>query len=417
VSLLARPEFAPLFLLVPLVPWLARRAARPPEVPIGTFELWQDVAELHGGARRAERRVPAWAWAAAVAILCAALAAVGPRGGTRATRTWTVWVDLSPSLHLPLASGTRLDAALEALAGVLRAELAPGDRVRWRALGREPLELDPFERPRQAWLAPGPMGEPEPEWAAHDEPGTLWVTDRVPTTSRTNAWLVASGGPGVPGAVAGDGRERVEVDAEGALVRVSVPAEGGVVVRGALPAVLERALRAWSEARGYVFGAHPDGARLVLEAAEAGDEELVLLGPGFRSAARGGATARSPGEEAVWLARTADGRELPVLLARPGRLRVHLRELAEPEGDPAAFALACGRLFDRFALPRLEVVSLAERAAAGPGGIERGAAPSATPRDEPGVVEALLAGLAALATGFSLAFGRSSAGLAHRAGA
>jgi len=399
MNLLARPELAPLLLLAPLVLWLARRAARPPDVPIGTFELWQDVEELHGRAARAERRVPAWAWAAALACLWAALAAVGPRAPERPVgRTFTVWLDLSPSMHLPLGAGTRLDSALRTLGEVLARELAPGDRVRWRAQARAPLELVARELPRLEWLASAPAGEPEPDWAAEDAPGTLWVTDRAPDVARTRAGLIASGGPAVPGAIAGDGRELVFVDAAGQLTRVASPAEVGVLVRGAVPAVLQRALRAWAEARGYALEAHADGARLVLEAAEAEEGECVLFGPGYRAVGRGGApegTAR--GEEALWSVSGDAGRTRVALHARPGRLRVHLSELGEPEGDPAAFALACGRLFDRLALPRVEVVPLAERAAAGTAVVALGEPPEPAAEREPSRFEALAAGLAALA--------------------
>jgi hypothetical protein len=139
---------------------------------------------------------------------------------------------------------------------------------------------------------------------------------------------------------------------------------------------------------------------LVLEAAAVAEARALTLGAaGWRAPGTAVAAGpRAPGEEDLWRARTADGGEVAVLCGRPGRVRVFLRTLEEPEGDPAAFALACGQLFDAFARPREEVVPLGERADAGAAEVLRGAPPSA---DDAGAdagkgVAAILAGVAAL---------------------
>ncbi|MEQ1894380.1 MAG: hypothetical protein ABL998_17710, partial [Planctomycetota bacterium] len=274
-----RPALLALVLLAPLLLWLARRADRPPEVPIGTFELWQDVEELHGAGARARQRVPPWAWCAAAALLCAALAAGGLRGvRARAPRTWTVVVDLSPSMRLALEGRTRLDAALALAEELLARELASADRVRWCAAGRATLELGARARPRGDWFAADAGSAREPDFAEHDRAGTLWVTDHTPARAPAQAWLCASGGPAVPGPFAGDGATLVELDSAGRAVRVAAPSAAGVLLRGELPPVLARAARAWAEARGYALGGHADQAALVLEAAGQGEARAVTLG-------------------------------------------------------------------------------------------------------------------------------------------
>jgi len=400
---LERPGYAPWLLLAPLLLWLARRAQRPPEVPIGTFALWQDVQELHGAGARARARVPAWAWWAALALACAALAALGPRGArTRAPRTWSVVVDLSPSMHLALDGRTRLDAALAQAEELLAAQLAPADRVRWQAPGRAALELGPRARPGAAWLVAEARGEPEPEWGDHDLDGTLWVTDRVPAVARARAWVCASGGPAVAGAIAGDGATLVHVGDDGRARAAPAPSTAGVVLRGELPPVLVRAVRAWAGARGYALGGHADESVLVLEPAGAGEARAVTLGGNGWSARASArvAGAAEPGEQELWFAQEPAGGAAVVLRGRTGRLRVFLAELQEPSGDPAAFALACGQLFDALARPRPEVVALGERAAAGPAALVRGTPPQASgPGADAGpLVSASLAGLAVLGT-------------------
>src|SRR6185503_12239169 len=207
-------------------------------------------------------------------------------------------------------------------------------------------------------------------------PGVLWISDREPAVTRAHAGLFASGGSAVFGAIAADGRTtwtwegaEVRAHAEPRAVAVRVQEPAGLV----LPAVLERVLAAWCGARGFELARTGTAETLlVLELVpESGpDEELVLERDGWRARARGARPDEHEdalGSEAEdWLvARAAAGALRPVVRVAPGRIQVALRELAEPTGDPALFALSFARLFDRAALPPAGVVALAERQAAG----------------------------------------------------
>ena len=374
----ARPAAA-WALLLPVLFLLALRAfARPPEVVVGTLDLWRGIS---GPATpgRAGLRIPPWALLVALALLLGALAWLGPRGSrTRAVRTWTCVVDRSPSMELENgAGGTRLEAALASALAWLARACGPEDRVRWLAPGRSARELAPGERPEPAWLAPERGQGGEPEWALHDRPGALWVTDHEPTVARAGAGLFASGGAAVPGPVAADGHTTWLWDGETLLARAS-PRALAVRVREpagqALPAVLERMLRAWCESRGFELARATDAETLLeveLLAASGGGEELVLERDGWRASGRGALPAEDAGNTAaasdeIWLVgRSRGGATPPVVRAGPGRIQVGLRELGEPSGDPALFALSWGRLFDRSALRPAGVVALAERRDAG----------------------------------------------------
>jgi hypothetical protein len=366
-------------LLLPVAFLLALRAfARPPEVVVGTLELWQGVASPSPSGRAAVR-IPPWALLVVLALSLGALAWMGPRGPRAGTvRTWTCVVDRSPSMGLADgAERTRLDAALASAEGWLARECGPGDRVRWLAAGRAPRELPCGERPEPAWLAPERGQGGEPEWGLHDRPGALWITDREPAVPRAHAGLFASGGAAVAGPVAADGRTTWTWDGEALsarasprplAVRVSEPA--GL----ALPAVLERMLVAWCEARGLELARQTEHETLLLVELGGGDgggEDLVLERDGWRASGRGALPELDPGPEGgtegeAWLAALdSAGSTLPLVRWSPGRIDVGLRALAEPAGDPALFALSWAQLFERAALRPAGVVPLAERRAAG----------------------------------------------------
>jgi hypothetical protein len=381
----ARPGAAWALALPLVLLLLARTLPRPPQVVVGTLELLRGLPAVEGGDGRARPRRQPWVLFCALGLLLGALAWLGPRGARGgAARTWTCVVDRSPSMGFSSrAQGapTRLEAALESARAWLVSASGPDDRVRWLAPGRPALELVRDERPPEAWLAPEPGDGGEPEWALHDQAGVLWLSDREPAAARAHAGLFASGGEVVFGAIAADGNttwtwEGGEVHAHAerrsVAVRVQEPEvqeQGG---RG-LPAVLERVLAAWCGARGFEL-ARTTAAEtlLVLELAPSNgpDEELVLERDGWRALARGaGLDEHGDGlgpEAEDWLvARTAAGALRSVVRVVPGRIQVALRELAEPAGDPALFALSFARLFDRAARPPAGVVALAERQAAG----------------------------------------------------
>lgn len=398
----ARPAAAFGLLLPVVFLLLLRLATRPPEVVIGTLELWNELPRVAPRGARARRRPSAWALCCALALLAGALAGLGPRWERAAApRRWTCVVDRSPSMSLPNGSGTRLDSALQLAEEWLAAHAARGERVRWRTAGQAELELGRGERPGATWLLARAEGEAEPDWERHDRPGTLWITDREPPVARAYAGLFASGGAAVPGPIAADGRERVLWEG-GELVRVPSATPGVLSVRAApgraLPAVLERVLTAWCEARGFeLVRDRASGARLVLELVEGDEVALELVRDGWHARARGGLPSEPAADAGAfedWLSgREPSGAARVVVRARPGRLQVGLRELAEPSGDAASFALSWAALLDRCALPGEDVVPLEERLAAGERVVAPGVAPPADPAD-PEAGAALDAGLA-----------------------
>jgi hypothetical protein len=421
---LERPLLAWALVLPPLYLVLVRVLARPPEVVIGTLALWKEIqgsSPRHGARHTAQ--LPVWAWIVGFALLAGALAAAGPRPGRpRAPRTWTVVVDTSPSTTLPLHPGgpERRAVAVERASAWLRSAARPGDRVLWTAAGAEPLELGRGETPRSGWFSATRGPAPEPEWEFHDRPGTLWVTDRAPAAERREAGLFTSGGAAVPGPIAADGHETILWDGTG-LVRAPAGEPRAFVLGqaadgGQLPPVLVRVARAWSEARGFVL-AHArtrsaNGALLELVPEPASSRVVpVQLGrDGWNASGRAPAAgvrpddSLAPGED--WLHGVArDGAAIPLVCARPGRIRCALLELSEPGGDPASFALSWGRLFDRWALPAPGVVALAERLEAGPARREPGSPPAEAADPAQGCwpfLDAALALLAALLAGLGL---------------
>ena len=414
-----RPAFA-WALLLPVVFYLLLRArATPLERATGTVALWKLVGANDPRAHlRSRATPPRWAWPILAALVLGSLALGGPRlARARGAALWTAVLDTSPSTGLPwradgaagaAAGKTRLEVALASAHEWLRDHAAASDRVRWIAAGREPLELGAQEMPPESWFVPLGWPEEEPRWELHDEQGTVWISDD-PRLTPERAGLFASGGAAVPGAVAADGRTRVEWDGE-RLARADVagaPRELAVLAApgAALPAVLERVARAWATPRGFaVVREESERTALTLELAESNGKELIELDAGRDGwSARGrivagGAGALGAGED--WLAVEHAGERRVLVRAEHGRIRVAWRELGEPSGDPAAFAVSWARLLDRWALPAPEVVALAERVAKGEPRVRPPAAPgrrSAGDADErPARVDAALALAAAL---------------------
>jgi len=407
---------APLVLLV-----LLRLFNRPPERVTGTLALWREVTEgVPRSARSVRRSIPLWGWLCALALFFGGLALAGPRrDGAVPPVRWRVVIDPSPSMGLPwkdaaepAADGrTRGEVALARAVSWLRSNVQEQDRVHWVSPGREPRNAGTDEPPA-GWLAPRPFAG-APDWELFDEPGTLFVTDRAPTSD--HAGVFASGGAAVPGAVGVAGMALVEWD--GAVLRTAAgvlqPGEVELVEPPgtSLPVVLRRLVEVWAEVRGF---------RLVAELGDGADRERLQIelvagvGPvastrverdgwssvaGFRTGL--GAGPAQPSD--TWLT-TPAGEAL--VRASPGTVRLALIELAEPEGDPAAFALSWGRLFDRWRLPPTNVVPLEERADAGPAvtrppGFQPSEEGAAAAADEVDAWLAALAGVLALA-GLSL---------------
>lgn len=347
-------------LVVPLVvAWLAARRQRAPEEPTGTVELWRNVASQAVSPVERRTRPPLALWLLVAALVAGVLAFSGPKfGPAGGALPWRFVVDRSPSMYLDADGSTRLEVALEQLTnelGTLEGE--------WLAVsGRETCEITSGGFPSR-WKR-APVGTwANPEWATFDAPGTIWVTDRLPTNAPVSAGCSASGGPAVPGVVAVERQGRWTFDGR-ELVREELP-------ETELPHVsidprlrsspLGRAFEAWAQARGYEIHDASDAARLVLELEDEGDvAEGEVSGPGFRAPTRARAV---PPFEGVPQRRLVDLGSECVARATFGRIRVGFEQLGPLEGDDAAFLLAWAREFDEWTT--VEGISASERAAAG----------------------------------------------------
>ena len=370
----ARPAAA-WALLLPVAYLLFRGAwAESRTIVTGTFELWRDLASAAPApGARALARPPRSAWIVAAALLAGALAWLGPRTArAEDARIWTCVLDRSPSLGLPMDGATRQVEALAAAETWLAEHARRGDRVRWVTPGREPLELERGVRLPAGWTAPD-RSAADPDWSLHDDPGTLWITDRAPASAPRHAGLFASGGPAVPGAVAADGRESVVWDGRELVRR---PAEGParpVIVGGgahAVPAVIARMVQAWADARGFAVGGDARQEAVLEVAATASAEPTlpVVFGrDGWQSSGRARALTRpAEGVAEDWLVAATDDGPLVLVRAAPGRIECALTEMSEPSGDPALFALSWAKLLDRCARAGEDVLPLSERRDAGP---------------------------------------------------
>lgn len=381
-------------LLLPLLLWLlSRLRAEPPALATGTLLFWKRVAASHPQrATGARRRTPPWLWVLACALGLGALALAGPRLlPPEPPRTWTVVVDHSPSTSLPAdpAGDTRLDLALESALDWLGPRLRAGDRVRWVSSARAGLELPGGRRPERRWLLHPRWFAPPPRWALFDEPGTLWVTDAVPSEPPRLAGLFTSGGELVPGPVSASGTTRWDWDGEELVEVPGALAPRALVLvpdERAVPEPVRVLAEVWARERGLVAGPAADlaGSDLALALQAEPEVERVALDvgrDGWRARVEGTLPGVAPldtkAPQESWLAAEHGAGPLVLVHASPGLVRLALRSMEEPTGDPAAFAYSWSRLFERWLLPAEGVVPLAERLAAGEP-VERGTEPPAT---------------------------------------
>ncbi len=394
---LARP-FALVTLVLPVALFLLSfRRQSPRSVVIGTLRFFRDEEEEASAQTR--RRLSKSRWAAIVALLFGAAAAVGPRPepGTDPPEVFVAWVDRSPSMYLPIdplrpGGQRRIDAAVESVRAWL-GERARGGRnvlVRWLDASDPEPDRQPAvgldETPREGLTSRPRVPAGLPVWSALDRPGALLVTDAAPTMELRHAGLFTSGGAAVPGPVAvgadglhvwtGDDAAPLEIDGAGArpTVRITGPVGNGR---------LDEFIRLWAEERGVqVLGGAGSGA--------GGDPLLGLLvhrsvaGPGgaYLEAGRDGwsatfsvlGTPRLREGLEPWLV-APDG--TPLVGVRRGDVTLYFSGLLSDPDEPAAFAVSWSELLDGALLPPPEVVTIDERRAAG-------SARSVPPRTLPG---------------------------------
>lgn len=358
---------------------LSALPGRVPDTPTGTLELWRRVADrqdLAGDLRR--RRVPLW-----LALLCAgltalALAAAEPTWvGAPVPRTFDVVVEPGAALTLPwigddgVARGTRFERAAERLAEELAEDAGPGDRIRWH-LGVTSLESALEAAP--PFAAGELLASAEVDWIAWDRAGIWWLRSERPASRPAAASWVASGGAAVPGLV--DRSAEASLHWDGAALERLAPDEPAPALAVDVPAPWSDFAEAYGAARGLrvvAAGADPlDAAVLHLSPIPAGDDlRGVRAGrDGWSIDYSGPSGAPASDGTADWL--VAGARTL--VSWRPGEVRVASGQWSEPIGDPAAFALAAGRLLDRARLPAPGCAPLAARLDRGPAGVGRGAA-------------------------------------------
>ncbi|MDP6838654.1 MAG: BatA domain-containing protein [Planctomycetota bacterium] len=295
-----------------------------------------------------------------------------------------------------------------------------------RAAGQEVRLPRGWEIPPERWGAP--RGEVDWAawdragviWLTDRAPGLGGVERRL-------AGLVASGGAAVPGWVAwerelrfrwdgpvaetvdqaaaaqndhrgGPGGEAASQGTGGFLpappgdfsASSPLPERGALVVESSserpplvqfqnqVPPPLRRFIELWAQERGLrTSGEAEAGPRLRVVGPRWRDEVAVTCGAQGWSltgtATRGGAPPfplglqppGAPGALATRLSTILDGQPLVLVSGAPGHLELAWRSLAEPLGDPAAFAVWWGQLLDELLLDPPGVVSLAERLGAG----------------------------------------------------
>jgi len=323
-------------LLLPLAAlWLGSRGGAVLALVTGTLESWRAAERNRPAQVQRKRRVPPALACLAAALACAALALARPeRGAAAAGRRFTIVVDRSPSMDLVEGGRTRRERALEPVQA-------------W--IARERLGADELER----------IEARAPEWSRYDRADALWVSDLFDALPSV-AGFSASGGGAVPGPIAREGAARLDWDGE-RVVRVEnafAAGELGCSIDARLPEPLRELARLWAEGSGLAPGGSP---LFAFELEDAGaPHEVGLARDGWSAAARVAAPLAVAGGESTWL--TAGG---PCVLAAPGKVRCSIVSLDEPAGDPAAFAVSWGGLFDSVLLDPPGVVPLSERTARG----------------------------------------------------
>lgn len=361
----------PLALGLLLVPFalllLVRRARAARREHTGTLPLWRAIADAsatRGGAR--ERRMPPGLLLLCAALVAGAVALAGPRTGPGPARLHRLVLDRSPSMFLE--DGARMVRAVDAARAYLEHATQAADQVRWSTWDGAAFVDHDGPEPPPAWLR-GPAVD-APPWELVDQPGTLWVTDAPPQLEREFAGLCSSGAASSPGPIASfAGTETHWTD--GGLVDVEASDVRTLALVGDLPEAVADLARLWARARGLAL-ASGSGDLVVAGGADGADgagvaepEDVEAAGAGW--SARGPARRLLPAPDDLprsrtWLA-ADDGRAL--VAWRPGRVEVAWSGSLEIEGEPAAFAVAWSRLFDRALPAPVGVTPLAERRTAG----------------------------------------------------
>lgn len=367
---------------------LAFAPRRPVRAATGTLALWKRaVREESVRGTRSRWRPPAWLLVVVAGLACWVLALAHPRLPAADREEWHVLVDRRPRMLLTSDAGsTRLASALERARTTLVRERG-AVRIRWSSPGLADVVTTADEPAPVEVLASAPPARRSPVFAAHDEPGTLWLSARAPLASREAAGYVASGGAAVHGFVAA-GADGWSWWDGARIERRAAPADAGLLVTsGALPELVAAFARVYAATRGLALAGegavNPGAVRLVIEG-RAGGEPLPAGVPIVATAGTLAhavdATALPPDGGAARVgavARLAGGDQAPVLVLTDGRVRV--ASGTWEAADSERFALGLGALFDAELAPDARIVPLAGRRDQGAPGIELGALPDPLP--------------------------------------
>ncbi|MBK7644175.1 MAG: hypothetical protein IPJ19_14200 [Planctomycetes bacterium] len=328
----------------------------------GTLEAWRAAERAHPSAERRKRRVPLALACLALALCLGAFALAQPEHvRAEAPRRFLLIVDRSQGMYLTDGGRTRLEHALEPLRAWIATQLRRQDELVWideawpEGLVERDVPAELLRTPRARRAAP--------DWARYDRADALWISARFDTLP-VRAGYSASGGAAVPGAIGREGRARLDWDGE-RVVRVEDAygeADLGVFVDTRLPEPLRALAQLWAGSEGFALRATREESELfefVLES-EGAARELELARDGWSARATIGPALVPTVGEASWL--SAGG---PCVLAAPGRVRTSIRALEPPAGDPAAFAVSWGELFDSLRLQPVGVVPIEARSAQG----------------------------------------------------
>jgi hypothetical protein len=368
---------------------LVRLRARPEEDATGTLEIWRRAAQdAATSAARKRRRIPPAVWTLCAALICAAVAIAGPRSAGESESVLVV-VDRSPSMYLRDGDGTRLDNAV-AMAHEWLAGHDPKS-VRWIAPPSRPIprgtpeskfiheSADPtvgVDLPAAWKQAPQGAWE-EPDFEAYDQPGCLWISDRLPSVEPRDAGYSCSGGRAVPGPVGLHDGHFVEWDGTKLVETDRSSPQKTVFAADELPETISRGVRVWAKARAFELSKQPadtDALRiLTLARPEARLHDVTVGRDGWSGRVTGDGNAMlwmtdPPAFTALvplqpWL--TDETESATWVSERPGIVSVAFTKLDHIEGDPAAFAVSWSRLFDAAAMLPAGCVPLDERIAAG----------------------------------------------------
>ena len=402
---LERP-LALLLLLLPLALLvLVRLRARPEEHATGTLEIWRRAAAgAPHSAARTRRRIPPAIWILCAALVCGAVAAAGPRRMDARHDGLLVVVDRSPSMYLHSGGATRLEHALARARDWIGS--VDHARITWAAppaRAASPSGEDGFKIPDmepatgpampEAWKQAPNSPRGQPDFAAYDLPGCVWITDRAPDVLPVHAGYVCSGGEAVPGPIGVQDGHLVAWD--GARMTATAEPVGPRMVTAVdeLPELVVRAVSAWCAARGHeLVREHRDSAALRIVGRVARNvvsPEVVVGRDGWsaRASVAGDAPAHLLDFQSqpvmvlpmqTWLADETGARAW--VTHRPGHVSVALTSLDRLDGDPAAFAVSWASLFDACILLPPDCVPLGERLSAGE---QAARAPRAAPSTRP----------------------------------